>query len=65
MARKTYKRSRRGRRKTLRRYRKKRGGALDLPQGGRDSQSIVIPTSAFRGSDMVNSADVMGGIAKL
>jgi hypothetical protein len=58
MARKTYKRTRRGRRKTLRRYRKKRGGALD-------SQSIVIPTSAFKGSDMINSDNQMGGIAKL
>jgi hypothetical protein len=65
MPRKTQKRSRRTRRKTLRRYRKKRGGAIDLPTGGPDSQKLVIPTSAFKGSDMINSDNEMGGIAKL
>jgi hypothetical protein len=65
MARKTQKRSRRTRRKTLRRYRKKRGGAIDLPKGGPDSQTLIIPTSALKGSDMINSDNQMGGIAKL
>jgi hypothetical protein len=65
MPRKTHKRSRRSRRKTLRRYRKKSGGALDLPKGGKDSQEIIIPTTAFKGSDMINSDNQMGGIAKL
>ncbi len=59
MPRKTHKRSRKSRRRTLKQYKPKRR------RGGGDSQSILIPTSAFKGSDMVNSTDVMGGITKL
>jgi hypothetical protein len=58
MPHKTRKHSRRTRRKTLRRHKKKRGGS-------RDSQELIIPTSAFKGSDMINSDNQMGGIAKL
>ena len=39
MPRKTLKRSRKSRRRTIRRYRKKGGG---------DSQSIIIPTNAIK-----------------
>ena len=57
MVRKTYKKrsSRKHRRRTLRRV-KRRGGE-------RTSQAIIIPTKAFQAP--VNSADIMGGIAKL
>jgi hypothetical protein len=56
MARKTHKRkSRKHRRRTLRRVKKHRGG--------RDSQEIIIPSRAHQ--TPTNSADIMGGIARL
>jgi hypothetical protein len=44
---------RKNRRRTLRRKR----------VGGRDSQALIPPTSAFKAP--VNSTDIMGGISKL
>jgi hypothetical protein len=55
MSKKTHK-QRRHRRRTLRR-KAKRGGA--------DSQSLTIPTPAFKVAAPVNSTDIMGGISKL
>ena len=57
MPRKTYKRSRKTRRSTIRRYRKK---------GGSDSQSLTIPTNALKVSDGgVPSQDIVNGISKI
>jgi hypothetical protein len=57
MPRKTYKRSRKSRRATIRRYRKK---------GGSDSQSLIIPTTALKVSDGgVPSQDIVTGISKI
>lgn len=59
MPRKTLKRSRKSRRRTIRRYRKTSGG-------GTDSQSIVIPTNALKTSyGGINSQDEIYGIAKV
>jgi len=46
---------RRNRRRTLRKKR----------VGGRDSQTLIPPTSAFRVAAPVNSTDIVNGISKL
>jgi hypothetical protein len=58
MPRKTLKRSRKSRRRTIRRVRKHKGGA--------DSQALIIPTKAIEVSaGGINSQDQIYGIAKL
>jgi hypothetical protein len=57
MPRKTVKRSRKSRRRTIRRYRKK---------GGSNSQALIIPTKAIEVSaGGINSQDQIYGIAKI
>jgi len=54
MPRKTYKKAKRNRRRTLRRLRKR---------GGADSQALIPPTSAFKVSAPVNSDNAWYKIA--
>lgn len=57
MPKKTLKQSKKQRRRTLRRIPRKG------KKGGADTQSLTIPTTAFKNATPVNSDSVMGKIA--
>lgn len=64
MPRKTLKRSRKSRRRTIRRVRK--SGRVTKHIGGSDSQALIIPSKAIEVSDGgINSQDQIYGIAKV